>query len=122
MPLKNILSRFQIVTAGSLAASVTSTVTNIQYLDNVCIEAIWTGTPTGTFAVQGSLDHQQDQYGNVVTGGNWVTLTGATASASGSGDVALFDLTQLSFPWVRLIYTRVSGSGTLNAYIGGKAV
>lgn len=118
---KNALLPYHLVVAQSMAGDVTSDPTNIQYTDNCCIQANFTGTPTGVFAVQGSVDHAEYALTHeVLVTGNWVTIT--TGSASGSAGLVLFDLNQLSFPWVRLIYTRTSGTGTLDAYIGSKAV
>ncbi len=119
---KNILPPASIVTAGDMSqASLTSLVTNIQYLDNICVELVFTGTPTGTFEIQGSLDYQRDLNGNVTNAGHWVPITLPTPPiASGAAGDILIDMNQLSFPYIRVVYTRTSGSGSLNAYIGGK--
>jgi len=119
---KNVLSIYKIIDAGDMSqSSITSAVTNITYLDNVCIELVFTGSPVGTFSVQGSLDHQQDALGNIITAGNWVSLTLSPAPvASGSADQIVIDLNQLSFPYIRVVYTKTSGTGTLNGWIGAK--
>jgi hypothetical protein len=120
MPRKNALIPYQIVSSGNMASNVTSKVTNIQFLDNISVQANFTGTPTGTLNVQGSVDYSQDAQGNVINAGNWITIT--TNSPSGSANQVLFDLNQLSFPYLRLQYVASSGSGTLNAYVSGKEV
>lgn len=119
---KNVLPPFAIISSGDMSqSSLTSTVTNIQYMDNICISLVWTGSPTGTFAVQGSLDHQQDALGNIITAGNWIALgLSPNPAATGSAGSTLIDLNQLSFPYIRVVYTKTSGTGTLNAKIGGK--
>lgn len=123
MSRSNILTPFKIVNAVSMAASITSTITNTQYLDNVGIQGTFTGAPTGAFSVQISADHAEDANGNVTVTGNWVTLTLSPApTASGSGDSFYIDLNQLSAPWIRLVYTRTSGTGSLTAYITAKHV
>ena len=95
-----------------MASSLTSPAVGIQFLDNVGIMASWTGTPTGTFAVQVSVD--------TVT---WVPITLSPAiTASGSADQAYFELNQLSAPYIRLVYTASSGSGTLNALVTAKMI
>lgn len=121
---KNNLLKFPIITAGDMSlSSLTSTVTNIQYLDNVCIQLNFTGTPTGTFEVQVSLDHAQDSNGNVTVAGNWTALTlDPSPSASGSGSTTFIDINQTSAPWIRVVYTKTSGTGTLNAFIGAKVL
>lgn len=104
-------------------ATVTSAVTNIQFHDNIGIELVWTGTPTGSFAVQVSANYDQDQNGNVLNSGNWVSVTlSPTVSAAGSADSAYIDLNQLSAPWIRVVYTKSGGTGTLNGWITGKTV
>lgn len=119
---KGVLLPYLVVTAGSMAASITSLVTNIQYMDDVVYQIQWTGTPVGTFTVQVSEDYQQSG-GTVLNAGTWTTLTLSSAiTAAGSADQAILDLNQLPYSWIRLVYTRTSGTGTLNAYISAKAV
>ncbi len=123
MSRSNILTPFKIVDAVSMGASITSAITNIQYLDNVGIQGVFTGTPVGDFSVQVSADHAQDANGNITVAGNWVTLTLSPApSAAGTADTFYIDLNQLSAPYVRLVYTRTSSTGTLTAYITAKHV
>lgn len=120
---KNVLSPHQIVTSGDMSGNITSDPTNIQFLDNVSMQLNFTGTPTGTFTVQGSLDYQQTSPFAKAAIGNWIDLTlSPSPAATGSASQILLDLNQLSFPWIRVKYTRSSGSGTLNAYISAKAV
>lgn len=119
---KKVLPRFQIITSGSMGASITSAVTNIQYIDNIGIEIyVSAGSPVGTYAVQVSADYQQDAAGNVVNAGNWVSLSFSTAPDTTVNPIYL-DMNQLSAPYIRLVYTRTSGTGTLQAYITGKEI
>jgi hypothetical protein len=109
---KNTLSPFKTITSGDMSGNLTSKVTDISHMDNVSIQLNWTGTPTGTFAVQGSLDQA-----------NWVSLAlSPTPGAAGAAGNILLDLNQLSFPYIRTIYTASSGSGSLDAIISGKMV
>ncbi len=109
---KNFLPVFSIVTNASMATPVTSSSTDIRYLDNIGIEATFTGTPTGTFSVNVSVDQV-----------NWVPLTfSATPVASGTAGSVYMDVNQTSAPYIQLTYTPTSGTGTLNAKIVGKAV
>lgn len=120
---KNRLVKYQNIVAQSMAGNVTSAVTNIEGLDNVGIQLVWTVAPVGTFSVQVSADYAQDYLGNVTVAGNWVTVTLSPAiTASGTADTAYIDMSNLSAPWIRVVYTRTSGSGTLNGYITAKMV
>ena len=106
-----------------MSGNITSDPTNIQFLDNVSMQLNFTGTPTGTFTVQGSLDYQQTSPFAKAAIGNWIDITlPTTPAAAGSANQILIDMNQLSFPWIRVKYTASSGSGTLNAYISAKAV
>jgi hypothetical protein len=105
-----------------MVSTITSNVTNILYLDNVSIQLNFTGTPTGGFAIQGSLDYAVEN-GTPTNAGNWVPLAlTPNPAAAGSAGTILLNLTELSFPWIRVVYTPSSGTGTLDAYISAKQV
>lgn len=135
---KNFLTPYPVVGGNSgvaadmSAASITSSVTNIAYLDDIGVQFSWTGSPVGTFQIQVSADYQQDANGNVQNAGNWVPLilsywngtafvTGSTIPATVGSPIYL-DLSLLSAPWMRSVYTRSSGSGTLLATVVAKSV
>jgi len=103
-------------------SSITSSVTNIQRLDNIGIQFNWSGAPVGDFAVQISADYAQDTEGNVTNAGNWTPITLSPSPATSSGSPIYIDMFQLSAPWLRVVYTRTSGSGTLQATIVGKMI
>lgn len=106
-----------------MASAITSQVGRIQFLDNIGLQFNFTGTPTGTFAVQVSIDHEEDNLGNVIVAGNWIPLTFSSSPiASGAAGTIYIDLNQLSAPWIRVVYTPTSGAGSLNAFLCGKAV
>lgn len=106
-----------------MSTSVTSSATNISYLDNVGVQFNFTGAPVGTFQVQVSADYNQDTQGNVLNPGTWVplTLSPSPAASAVAGSIYI-DLNQLSAPWVRTAYTTTSGSGVLSGYITAKMI
>lgn len=109
---KNVLIPFSIITSGDMSGDLTSTVSNIQYMDNIGIQLVWTGTPTGDFTVDVSVDQ--------VT---WTSLTlSPSPAATGAADNIYIDVNQISAPYIRVTYTATSGSGTLNAKITGKMI
>lgn len=126
MPRKNVLKPFHCFVNASMTgtSTVTSSVTNIQFLDNVSIQLQWTGTPNGTFSVQGSLDYAVNEVTGVVqNAGTWIEVTlPTTPIAAGVAGEILIDTAMLSFPWIRIQYTNTSSTGTLNGYISGKEV
>lgn len=135
MSLKNIIPIYQnfspalgnnIMTGTNI---VLSPPTDILRKDNVSYQLTWTGNPVGSFAVQGSIDYNPGlpQSGGHFNAGTWTTVpvvdqNGAPPTASGSAGQILMDLTEFSFPWIRIQYTNASGAGVLTGYISGKSV
>lgn len=94
------------------AASITSKVQDVKFIDNVSIELAWTGAPVGTLAIYESL-----------TGVNFGDpLQIPINNPNGSAKSVVLDLNQLSGFWVKIVYTKTSGTGTLQGFIGGKEV
>lgn len=82
-------------------------------MDNAGLEVTYTGTPTGTFQVLGSI-----------SGAAFYPLTfdPALKAPAGSADGFLINLNQLPYVYYQLKYTPASGSGTLNVYTTAKQV
>ncbi len=119
----NVLYPVQVFNSVSMATSSTSHAVEVINQDNIGIQLHWTGTPTGTFSVQVSSDYSQDYLGNIQNAGHWIALPLSPAiTAAGSPDDAYIDLNQLSAMYVRVVYTAVSGSGTLTGYVVAKGV
>ena len=120
----NLLAPVHAIDAGDMSlTSITSAVVETKLQDNIGIQLNWTGTAAGTFDFQISMDHKEDASGNVQVAGNFVSVPISPAiTASGSADSAYVDLNQISAPYFRIVYTKNSGSGTLDAYVNGKGV
>ena|SRR5271165_5817897 len=111
------------IVAQSMASTINSVALSMQNQDNAYFSLIWTGTPTGTFNVQISNDHQQDGNGNVQVAGTWATVTLNTPiTATGSANNAGIIVNGIAAPWIRINYTASSGSGTLDAYFSAKGI
>lgn len=107
---KNNLATYTSLSAGDMSGNLASAVTDIRWLDNIVMYLTFTGTPTGTFAVQTSPDQV-----------NWFSLALVPSPvASGSGGNHRIELNQLSDPYIRATYTASSGSGALTVVIAGK--
>lgn len=111
-------------------ASLTSAVTDIQFLDDIGIQFTWSGSPVGSFAIQVSADYSQDLNGNVQNAGHWVPLTFTywngvtfvtdTSVPTSVGSPIYVDLALLSAPYIRAVYTKASGTGSLTTTITAK--
>lgn len=116
-----------IVNAVSMAASITSSPTNINRLPGLSYDIIWTGSPVGTFQVQVSNTYSQNPDGTVHNAGNWNTLptasfTGTYPVPAGSGGNGFLDVVGTEAAWCRLVYTRTSGTGALTVVPAAKVL
>lgn len=82
----------------------------------------WAGTaPVGVMSVQVSNTYSQYADGTVRNAGNWTTLTlSAPPAVSGNTGNGFIDVDATGAFAIRLVYTRTSGVGTMNATISGK--
>lgn len=128
MSTRPYLGPYSVITNGSMAGNLTSSVTLLQNLTKIAYQVSWSGTsPVGTLSVQASSDYALNPDGTVANSGTWTTLTlsvngspSSTVAVSGNTGSAFIDLTVTSAWALRLIYTSASGTGTLNAKINGK--
>ena len=100
----------KIVDAATMGGNVTSAIAEMDHMGMASIYAAWTGTPTGTLAVQVT-----------VNGVEWVAPpTALTASPAGSAGSVVWTMPDLTWKAIRVVYTRSSGTGTLNAWVNAK--
>ena len=126
---KNALVTFKAVSGGDLSGDVAGPTTNIAFLDNISVQIIFTGSPTGTFYIQGS---NVANSGGLIRNGpgasDWVTVPVVDATgvidldASGSAGQYLANLFNLGFAYLRVIYDFTSGSGSVDVWINGKSI
>ena|ERR1700677_2695464 len=119
----NVLYPVHIIVATSMTASITSAVVETRNQDNIGFQLNWTGAPVGTFTFQVSMDFFEDINGNIVNPGNWTTLPVTPAiTAAGTPNTAYVDINQTSSPYMRVVYTFASGTGTLDGFANGKGI
>lgn len=95
--------------------SITSSGIWLGHISDFSIQLVFTGSPVGTFKLQASNDQGNEDKGN---GGwsdsgvtNWTDLDSAQAiSAAGN---LMYNYRGAGFRWVRLVYTKDSGTGTI---------
>lgn len=127
MSRKNV-NRYRLVSSQSLSSSFNSAPTMITYMDNCSYQInITTTNSIGTFSVQASNDHQDQQGVQQPLAGNWVDLplSGATAApvANAANDNIIINLNQLPFNAIRLVYTSTTpGTGTADIWVEEKMI
>jgi hypothetical protein len=113
--MKNHLDPHKIISAGDMSlTSLTSDITNIKFLDNICIYCKFTGSPVGTFHVYGS------ELNDTSTGVE-ITLPVPPAPTGAAGTI-LIDLNQQSYDYIYVTYVKASGTGSVDVYISGKSI
>lgn len=105
----------------SLTASVDSTLVHVLYSDNVGIQLVWTGTPTGQFGISGSNDATLSTTGGI-TGGTWTAITGTYPAPAGSASNGLIGITNYPYAFIKVTYTASSGTGTVTARLVAKPI
>lgn len=110
---KNVLPIYKIFDEVSLAGNLTSSTSNIEFLDNVCIQLIWTTSDAvGVFYVEVSMD-----------GEHWTPIDLSPSPAvAGTSNHCLLDLVLLAAPKIRVRYAATSGTGTLTGFISAKMI
>lgn len=129
MSSRPLIKPHTVINSGDMsAASITSDVTIIQQLSMISYGYSWTGTsPVGTIAVQVSNDYAIDAGGTVSNAGTWNALYFSSAGSSvasvavtGNTGNGFIDLTKLAGYAIRTVYTKTSGTGTLQCKLNAK--
>lgn len=125
MSSRPLVKPHAVITDGDMStASITSDVTIIQMLSSISYGYSWTGsTPVGTLKIQVSNDYSVDAGGTVLNAGTWSTLDlvyGGTIVSSipvtGNTGNGLIDIETGAYA-IRTVYTKSSGTGTLQCKI-----
>ena len=129
MSTRSNIRPYSVITNGDMStASITSAVTILQSITLGSYTYSWSGTsPVGTIAVQVSNDYSVNADGTVKNAGTWVALY---VTLNGSSQVNSIPVTgntgQGIVEWstgayaIRTVYTKTSGTGTLQSVINGK--
>lgn len=115
---------FTLETDLSLAATVSSRPIKMDRFSKISVQAVWaTGSsPVGNFTLQVCNDEGRMQNDGTVTGlTSWDTITGSTVAAGGAAGSNTWDV-QTAARWMRVTYTRASGSTTVTYRVSAKGV
>lgn len=105
----------QFLASTSGATSFNSLAYPLNQVFGFAIQAVITGSVTGTAKLQVSCDPITRS--NVTyQPTNWTDYTGSDQSIAGAG-TAVWNVADVEFTWVRLVYTSVSGTGNISANI-----
>jgi hypothetical protein len=118
-------SSVQLLKNQSMTATVTSTGINLISAFAFSIQATWSGgsATAGTFKLQASNDAGDTGSGQAVSQPtNWTDVANSSQTITGTPGSILYDVTECSYRWVRLVYTPSAGTATLNATINTKGV
>ena len=116
------IAPFPVILNGAMSGSITSTVTVIQKLSLISYSISWSGsTPVGTMSVEVSNDYEQNSDGSVRVAGTWNTLPlDAATAVSGNTGNGFIDIDLQGGYALRLVYTRTSGTATMQAVMSAK--
>lgn len=122
MASRPLISPHSVIENGDMSASIISEVTIIQNVTMLSYDISWAGTtPVGVMSIQVSNTYEQNGEGEVKVAGNWTTLTlSSPTNVSGNTGNGFIEVTLTGAYAVRLVYTRTSGTGLMQAKINGK--
>jgi hypothetical protein len=100
----------------TMTESLISEGIDIRTVYGCALQLKYTGTPVGQLVVQASCDEilpAQTQ--------NWVTVTNSAQSISSAGDW-IYNVADVNWGFIRILYTFTSGTGTLTGKVVTKGV
>lgn len=97
-----------------MAADITGPTTTVDIMDNICYQVSWTSTTAvGVISVQGSVDNVNFDD---------LTFDPVLAQPTSNNGRYLINLSVVAFPYIRVKYTRTSGTGNMKVYMSAKGV
>lgn len=104
---------------GNMAGDLTSAIQQLENAFGYSVQANYatSGGLGGTLTLEASVDHKQDDQGNVTNAGTFVTVpnTAQTLAAAGS---YIWNISDANYPYFRVHYAHAGGdTGTLNVWV-----
>lgn len=115
-------SPFPVITNGDMSGNITSAITITQKLSMISYSVSWVGTaPVGAMTVEVSNDYSVNADGSVKNPGTWNALPlSAVCTVTGNVDNGFIDIDATAGFALRLVYTRTSGTGSMQATVAAK--
>lgn len=103
---------------------IISSVTQVQYSDNMIYQFRWTGNPATTFFIQSSVDYNPGtpMSRGTQNDGTWDSLSLDPVPTTASGSSYSVNIQFLASPYIRAMAITSSGSGVISGYTSGKTV
>lgn len=101
-----------LISAGSMAASITSPSIEVQYLSIGAIQCTFTGAPVGVMKLQASCDPVAPTPNSVPSATNWTDIDDTSVAVAAAGDI-MYNISCFGYDQIRVVYTRTSGTGSL---------
>ncbi len=107
------------IQAVSLAASFDATGTLVDDNESTSIQFVWSdgSSPVGTVKLQISND-LKDKVADVT---NWTDVTGSSSAVSGNSGSIAWNVDH-AYRFIRMVYTRTSGSATGSVQVQSKSI
>jgi hypothetical protein len=122
----NFRSKQIIIPSGAMTgtSTITSQPFDINKLTGGSFQAVWTGTPTGTFSVYVSNDYMPSATGGnnpPANPGTWDNIGASIpVNPAGSAGHTFIPIFACGALWIALWYTNASGTGVLSGTFAGK--
>lgn len=115
--------RGYLATPTSMATSFNDEPMRMEYMHGLAIQASWTGTsPVGVLKLQAS-NHAFDQNVNngILADAIWTDIPGSSLSISSNTGDHMYDISEVYYEAIRVVYTATSGVGSISLYYCGKS-
>lgn len=107
----------KIITAADMSSSFESAPILLDQIYGFSFQAIFTGSPNGTFKLQSSND--EGRLADSVT--NWTDVADSSQVISSAGDIT-WNFDGCFFKWVKVVYTFSAGTGSCDVTYASKGV
>ena len=97
----------KIISAADMSSSFLSEPILLDQIYGYSFQAVFTGSPNGTFKIQCSNDDVNSSSSVV----GWSDVGSSSQAISAAGDL-FYNIDAAFYKWVRIVYTRSSGSGS----------